>query len=383
MDCSTESTICKHPIYTRHGTVPNGKVCYVQDSARCFWKEKKLQNSNGYTCVKGPSHSSDSRAAKNFNIPFGRFRYECIQSEIVPKDMNVCFINAESPEAKKYDFSNLHLVPKGKTSEDVQNRKQQGESQGKRIIELNASGKNIKTYAAIREVVRELNMHNRQYIVKKMNSENGKGIYVKDGRKFSWADDPDLDGEEWKTIFISKDDKTILENSDGKECTKLYVSTFGRITSDVTNKWYGTSQPNGYIVTKIFGKTFFIHKLVATAFLGIPPKEGMTVNHKDKNPQNNRIENLEWMTQSEQNLHGWGKYYKLTHKDTNESHIFLGRKAASDFLREQNISNNENESTFSTALTRCKKRKSYIGKVWYPECTTQEEYERCKKRKIE
>ena len=40
-------------------------------------------------------------------------------------------------------------------------------------------------------------------------------------------------------------------------------------------------------------KTINIHRLVAAAFLG---PSNLTVNHKDENPLNNRIENLEYMT---------------------------------------------------------------------------------------
>jgi hypothetical protein len=48
-------------------------------------------------------------------------------------------------------------------------------------------------------------------------------------------------------------------------------------------------------------KTCVVHRLVATAF--IPnPKEKPQVNHKDENPENNCVDNLEWVTAYE-NMH--------------------------------------------------------------------------------
>jgi DNA-binding NarL/FixJ family response regulator len=45
-----------------------------------------------------------------------------------------------------------------------------------------------------------------------------------------------------------------------------------------------------------------IHRLVAQAFIGIPA-ENLVVNHKDGNKRNNRVDNLEWVTQSENMKH--------------------------------------------------------------------------------
>ncbi len=364
-----------HPIHKFYGTTLVGILCFSRKTTHDnSWKEKKTQISNNYLSIKG-------KKPKNFHIPLGRFRYECVTGELVPKDTNVCFENPKLPDEDKYNFSNLVLRKRGKTAENVQNRTQQGNTQGKTIVEFDEDDKCVAEFGSLRKLIQSLYVKNRHVIVKKLNSEGGKGIYVNQTRRFAWVPDPDLEGEIWKTIFISKDGEIFATAE--RNNAKYYVSNEGRIHRDNTNKWYGTSQPNGYMVVKVLGKTFFIHKLVATAFLGVAPKEKMTVNHKDKNPQNNRIENLEWMTQSEQNLHGVGKYYKLTHKDSNEMHTFFGMNDASDFLRNQGATNNENASTLSTALTRCKKRKTYIGKVWYPECMSQEEYEKSKKRKIE
>ena len=49
-------------------------------------------------------------------------------------------------------------------------------------------------------------------------------------------------------------------------------------------------------------KPMYVHRLVALAFipnpLGLP-----AINHKDNNPKNNRVENLEWCTVAQNNAH--------------------------------------------------------------------------------
>ena len=51
-----------------------------------------------------------------------------------------------------------------------------------------------------------------------------------------------------------------------------------------------------------------VHRLVARAYIPNPQGLGV-VNHKDKNPANNHVDNLEWMTQAE-NVH-----YSLLSRD--------------------------------------------------------------------
>lgn len=59
-------------------------------------------------------------------------------------------------------------------------------------------------------------------------------------------------------------------------------------------------------------KDCYIHVLVATAFLDKPTGDDLVVNHKDHDTSNNRVENLEWITRSEnskdQLTNRWTKY---------------------------------------------------------------------------
>ncbi|MCC4518350.1 NUMOD4 domain-containing protein [Limosilactobacillus reuteri] len=43
-------------------------------------------------------------------------------------------------------------------------------------------------------------------------------------------------------------------------------------------------------------KSFMVHRLVLSAFTGEPYESALQVNHKDEDPSNNQLENLEWCT---------------------------------------------------------------------------------------
>lgn len=53
-------------------------------------------------------------------------------------------------------------------------------------------------------------------------------------------------------------------------------------------------------------KHFYVHRLVASHFIGNPEK-GMDVNHKDGNKKNNNVDNLEWLSRAENHAHAYKK----------------------------------------------------------------------------
>ena len=84
------------------------------------------------------------------------------------------------------------------------------------------------------------------------------------------------------------------------------VSDYGNIRKTNGKEMRGNVNSYGYRVVRLskngVGIDKKVHRLVAIAFLpAIPGKE--CVNHKDGNKLNNRVENLEWVTRGENNIH--------------------------------------------------------------------------------
>ena len=77
------------------------------------------------------------------------------------------------------------------------------------------------------------------------------------------------------------------------------VSSHGRCRTTSGRVTLGSLEPSGYCKAVVSGQQFLVHRLVAHAFLGPPPSmEAWQVHHRDGNPSNNRVDNLEYVTPS-------------------------------------------------------------------------------------
>jgi hypothetical protein len=113
---------------------------------------------------------------------------------------------------------------------------------------------------------------------------------------FKWKlinDKEDLENEIWKQVNI--------ENLDNEK--KYFVSNLGRFKNSfgIIMDNYKVND-NGYIRVFIYNRTYALHRLIALAFIENPQNKEQ-VNHIDGNKNNNRVDNLEWVTNSENQLH--------------------------------------------------------------------------------
>lgn len=69
----------------------------------------------------------------------------------------------------------------------------------------------------------------------------------------------------------------------------------------------------GYLSVALKGKTVYVHRLLAQAFIK-NPRDCDCVNHIDGVKTNNTIQNLEWCTKGENNTHAWKSGLQDAHK---------------------------------------------------------------------
>ena len=99
----------------------------------------------------------------------------------------------------------------------------------------------------------------------------------------------------WKTIFerYEVSDDGVIRNKESKKILKTFINDKGY---EIVSLWLNGKD-----------KKFRVHRLVADAFISNPENKAQ-INHIDGNKLNNRADNLEWSTHSENIMH---RYYSL------------------------------------------------------------------------
>lgn len=78
------------------------------------------------------------------------------------------------------------------------------------------------------------------------------------------------------------------------------VSNFGEIRNDITGLIRTPQKHNkGYLKMRLNGKNYFIHRLVLMTFIGPAPEDKPQTRHLDGDPTNNKLTNLRWASQAE------------------------------------------------------------------------------------
>jgi hypothetical protein len=105
-----------------------------------------------------------------------------------------------------------------------------------------------------------------------------------------------------------------MKKFDETKYTEWFITENGDVFSEssynnrngISKRKASENKKRGYLYVRTPNGNYAVHRLVAKYFISNPINKSC-VNHKDSNRLNNRVENLEWVTHSENTQHAIGK----------------------------------------------------------------------------
>lgn len=276
----------------------------------------KLCNKSGYYHISLTNKNSH----KTFKV------HRLVALTFIENDEDKPQVNHKDKNKLNNNISNLEWVTHKENCQHKSIGLIYKSNKNKPILRLNKNNEMLQKYNSIEDAgqwVLENNLtsssHNGRNAIGNCVNSLSNSAY---GYKWKYVENNSLENEEWREINLKK----IFGES--CEWNKTYfVSNLGRFKNS-----YGTIMDNykvnenGYIRIYIYKKTFTLHRLVALTFL-VNPENKEQVNHKDGNKLNNSVQNLEWCSNKENQIHkfqnGLGNNYtrKIGQYDLNDNLI--------------------------------------------------------------
>ena len=171
--------------------------------------------------------------------------------------------------------------------QNIHKRKKE-KTPGRKILQYDLNMSYIQSFDSVREAGKSINQEQNSTMISKVCKGN-----LNSYMNFIWKYDQEelLENEIWKELTYDR--------------YMFNVSNYGRVKNK-NGYSYGSLTDSGYLRTsstlnkQIIKK--FVHVLVAEAFL-TKINDNLIVNHKDGNKSNNNVNNLEWVTFSENSKH--------------------------------------------------------------------------------
>ncbi len=221
------------------------------------------------------------------------------------------------------------------------------------ILQYDRKGNFIKRWNTAREVTEKLGIDYRNISAVLKGQRNHTGGYV---WKYDKSVHTDLEGEIWKKCEL------------GTEYNSVFVSNLGRIKINEGIPTYGTKREHGYFQCKVYNNkqdkyfSFQVHRLVSLAFIPNPSNKSI-VNHKDENPSNNKVENLEWMTNTE-NLNYSLNLHKRVKQNCNSKTVIQIDLVTSQIIKEYvsiHQASIQTQINYTTIYSCCNKKYKKAG----------------------
>jgi len=157
----------------------------------------------------------------------------------------------------------------------------------------------------------------------------GKGKSI-GGYEFRFDKPKEIDtlpGEQWHDVASGDGPYEVSDLAERmRRGTWPQVSSMGRFRSTRGVVSLPKVASNGYVRVGIMKSHHQLHALICRAFHGPPATSEHTVDHIDNNPSNNNVENLRWLTKSEQIKHSYATNLQRESNAGRTSKPVLGRK---------------------------------------------------------
>ena len=145
------------------------------------------------------------------------------------------------------------------------------------------------------------------------------------------------------------------------------ISDEGQVRNKKTGKILkGIPDKDGYLRVHLYNpiKNFYVHRLVAQAFLDSPKENQTEVHHKDGNRQNNNINNLEWVTPAENTRHAVNTGLMLPTKERAVVQFDLDGNKIAKYVSMREAARATNSNDAKICLCCQLQRKQHNGFQW-------------------
>lgn len=218
--------------------------------------------------------------------------HRIVASAFIPNPEDKPMVDHIDSNPRNNNLKNLRWVT---VLENAQNKRKAKKFGGHQVVQYNLDMTEVKIWPSVSQLIEALKV--TRYIINKACTE---GTSLKE---FYWryVTDIPIEGEIWKPLTIRG--------------YNIEASSAGRVKTAAGNITYGHEVNSGYRAMHIGNKiiTIVTHRIVCMAFKPIPgfenyeDYEALQVNHIDYDRRNNEVENLEWITPSENMLHCWNR----------------------------------------------------------------------------
>jgi hypothetical protein len=160
-----------------------------------------------------------------------------------------------------------------------------------------------------------------------------------------------------------------------KGISGYFITTEGKIYNAKTKKFMLGYNIKGYKRVFIKYKSYLVHRLLAIQFIDNPERKPF-INHKNGIKDDNRLENLEWVTAKENTRHAWDnnlckpvRYWKgKTGENHNTSKAIIQMDMEGNFIAKhigiRNIATKMNIKYQSIVRCASGKKPSAYGYKW-------------------